>query len=123
MPPTPETATRALRALNALDALLARKGPFNSHLALLDSAVSVAQGVKMKPAYYARALQQRGNVRRNRGLLEKAVQDLSHAAMTVRLARDAPLEGRILCDLGVACFVTGELVRAEEAFEESLALT
>jgi predicted ATPase len=123
MPPTPETATRALRALHALDGLLARKGPFNSHLALLDSAISVAQDVKMQPAYYARALQQRGNVRRNRGMLAEAVQDLSDAAMTVRLARDAPLEGRILCDLGVACFVTGDLDRAEEAFDESLALT
>jgi predicted ATPase/serine/threonine protein kinase len=123
MPPTPETATRALRALNALDALLARKGPFNSHLALLDSAVSVAQGVKMKPAYYARALQQRGNVHRNRGMLDKAVQDLSDAAMTVKLAKDAPLEGRIQCDLGVACFVTGDLQKAEVALDEALALT
>jgi predicted ATPase/serine/threonine protein kinase len=123
MPPTPETATRALRALHALDGLLVRKGPFNSHPALLDSAIQVATGVKLKPAYYARALQQRGNVRRNRGLLAEAVQDLSDAAMTVKLAKDAPLEGRILCDLGVACFVTGDLQRAEEALDQALALT
>ncbi len=125
MPSTSETATRALRALiTLLDGVaLARKGPFNSHLALLDSAISVAQGVKLRPAYHARALQQRGNVRRNRGQLAEAVQDLSDAAMAVKLAKDEPLEGRILCDLGVACFVTGDLPRAEHALEEALALT
>ncbi|MBL8951690.1 MAG: protein kinase [Myxococcaceae bacterium] len=123
LPPTPESATRTLRALHALDALLARKGPFNSHLSLLDSALQVAKGVKLNPAYYARALQQRGNVKRNRGQLGSAVEDLGEAVQTVRAAGDEPLEGRILCDLGVACFVTGDLGRAEEALESALAIT
>ncbi len=123
LPPTPESATRTLRALHALDALLARKGPFNSHLGLLDSALQVAKGVKLNAAYYARALQQRGNVKRNRGMLASAVEDLGEAVQTVRIAADEPLEGRILCDLGVACFVTGDLDRAEVALEDALAIT
>jgi len=123
LPPTAESATRTLRALHALDALLARKGPFNSHLGLLDSALQVAKGVKLNPAYYARALQQRANVKRNRGQLAAAVEDLGEAVQTVRAAGDEPLEGRILCDLGVACFVTGDLDRAETALEDALAIT
>lgn len=123
MPPTADSVTRTLRALHALDGLLARKGPFNSHLGLLDSALQVAQGAKINAAYFARALQQRGNVRRNRGQLAAAVEDLGEAVRLVKGAKDEPLEGRILCDLGVACFVTGDLDRAETALEEALAIT
>ncbi|MBK7861908.1 MAG: tetratricopeptide repeat protein [Archangiaceae bacterium] len=123
LPPTAESVTRCLRALHALDGLLARKGPFNSHLGLLDSALQVADAVKLNPAYSARALQQRGNVKRNRGQLSAAVEDLAEAVRRVRLARDEPLTGRILCDFGVVCFVSGDLARAEEALEQALSIT
>src|SRR5205823_3367718 len=92
-------------------------------LGLLDSALQVAQGLKLNPAYSARALQARGNVKRNRGQLASAVEDLGLAVQRVRLAKDEPLEGRILCDLGVACFVTGDLDRAQAALDDALALT
>jgi predicted ATPase/serine/threonine protein kinase len=123
MPPSADSVTRALRALHGLEGLLVRKGPFNSHLGLLDSALQVAEGVKLNPAYSARALQQRGNVKRSRGQLTAAVEDLGLAVQRVRAAKDEPLEGRILCDLGVACFVTGDLDRAESALDDALAIT
>jgi serine/threonine protein kinase/predicted ATPase len=122
---TPRTATSAehvLRALNVLDPLLARQGPFSSHLALLDAALEVARTTPVDRAYIARALAQKGNALKNRGRLHEAVAALSEALEEVKKAADEPLMGRICCELGVARFVLGDLGQAEEDLNQCLSI-
>lgn len=120
LPRTAESAGRALRALNALDALLLRKGPFNSHLALLMGGLEVARAAKVAPGELARACQQVGNVQRSRGKLSEAVAALEEALALALTAQDGPLEGRIRCDLAVARFVSGDLSGAKAGLEAAL---
>lgn len=120
VPGTPASAVAVLRALHAVDPLLARRGPFHSHLGLLDTGLEVARRLGAGPAWVARGLQERANAKRQRGQLEGALADLGEALQLVRTAADRPLEGRIRGDLGLALQVTGELSPALEHLEASL---
>ncbi len=122
LPPTPESATHALRALHALDPLLLRRGPFSSHHALLDSALQVARGVKLEKAYLAQGLQSLGNLHRQRGKLAESLETLELSLRETRAAKDEPLEGRVLSDLALAQYVTGDLLSARESLERALEL-
>src|SRR5205823_3610169 len=51
MPASADGVTKALRALHGLDGLVARKGPFVSHLALLDAPLQVAAPMKINSAH------------------------------------------------------------------------
>ncbi|MFT3839237.1 MAG: protein kinase [Myxococcaceae bacterium] len=122
LPPTGASATRALRALHALDPLLARRGPFSSHHALLDSALQLAQGVKLEKAYLAQALQALGNLHRRRGKLAESFEVLERAVKEVRAANDEPLEGRVLSDLALIEYVHGDLGSAAASMQRALEL-
>ncbi|MBX7099672.1 MAG: protein kinase [Myxococcaceae bacterium] len=121
-PLTAESATTALGALHALDALLSRKGPYHSHLALLDAGIEVAQRANVDRAWLGRALAERANARRQRGQLTQALAELQEALAMVQAAEDRPLEGRVRGDLGLALHVTGDLEGAQENLEASVEL-
>ncbi len=122
LPPTPLSARTALRALQVLEPVMVRKGPYASHLALLDEALRVARNIGIDPATLAIGLQQRGNAWRVRGRLNQAVDDLEQALAIVRTTTDAALIARIACDLAVSRFVSGSIDAALSGFEESRAL-
>ncbi len=117
LPPTPDSASAALRALHVLEPVMLRKGPYASHLALLDEALRVGRAVGVDTATLATGLQQRGNAWRVRGRLAQAVEDLEQALVVARTTRDLSLTARITCDLGVARFVSGHLDQALEGLE------
>jgi predicted ATPase/serine/threonine protein kinase len=114
MPPTQATATTALGALEALEPVFLRKGPFSSHLALLDDALTVARNVGVKMPIIARAMQQRGNLQRTLGRPALAVDELSRAMTIIESAGERALEGRIRRDLAVARFVSGDVESARD---------
>jgi tetratricopeptide (TPR) repeat protein len=114
MPPTEATATTALGALEALEPVFLRKGPFSSHLALLDDALTVARNVGVKMPVIARAMQQRGNLQRTLGRPALAVDELSRAMTIIESAGERALEGRIRRDLAVARFVSGDVESARD---------
>jgi predicted ATPase/serine/threonine protein kinase len=122
LPPTPLSARTALRALQVLEPVMVRKGPYASHLALLDEALRVARSIGIDPATLAIGLQQRGNAWRVRGRLGQAVDDLEQALAIVRTTTDGALIARIACDLAVSRFVSGSIDAALSGFEESHAL-
>ncbi len=121
LPPTPESARNALRALHVLEPLLRRKGPFASHLAVLDSALEMARSSGVEPMYVARGLRERGNLLRTRGRLLEAEETLCRALEVAQQTADRRLESRVRCDLGVASFVTGDLPAARDGLEAALA--
>ncbi|MDP3501058.1 MAG: protein kinase [Myxococcales bacterium] len=114
MPPTQATATTALGALEALEPVFLRKGPFSSHLALLDDALTVGRNVGVKMPVIARAMQQRGNLQRTLGRPALAVEELSRAMSVVESSGERALEGRIRRDLAVARFVSGDVESARD---------
>jgi len=122
LPPTKASARTGLAALQVLEPVMLRRGPYASHLALLDEALRLGESVGLEPAPLATGYQQRGNAWRVRGRLAHAVSDLEQALVHARASGDERLVGRVACDLAVARFVSGALEPALEGLVEALAL-
>ncbi|MEW5739521.1 MAG: protein kinase [Myxococcota bacterium] len=122
LPPTKASASTALEALRVLEPVMLRRGPYASHLALLDEALRLGEATSLDPAPLARGYQQRGNAWRVRGRLAHAVADLEQALTLARRTSDEVLLGRVACDLAVARFVSGALEPALEGLLEALGL-
>ncbi|GMU59094.1 MAG: hypothetical protein AMXMBFR34_08570 [Myxococcaceae bacterium] len=122
LPPTKASASTALEALQVLEPVMLRRGPYASHLALLDEALRLGEATALDPSPVARGYQQRGNAWRVRGRLAHAVADLEQALALARRTSDEKLVGRVACDLAVARFVSGSLEPALEGLLEALRL-
>ena len=122
LPPTRESASAALRALNVLEPVIVRTGPYASHLALLDDAIRVGRSVGVDAETLAIGLQQRGNAWRVRGRLVQAVEELTQALTLARTTQSGPLLARVLRDLAVSRFVSGNIDPALEGLEEALSV-
>lgn len=119
LPPTQLSASNALRAMHALEPVMVRKGPYASHLALLDESLRVAQAVGVEAGTLAMGLRQRGNAWRVRGRSANAVSDLSQALQLAETTGNSGLVARVACDLAVAHFVRGELDEATRGLERA----
>lgn len=122
LPPTKTSAATALAALRVVEPVMLRRGPYASHLALLDEALRLGEGVGLEPAPLATGYQQRGNAWRVRGRLAHAVADLEAALKLARASGDERLVGRVACDLAVSRFVSGSLEPALDGLLEALSL-
>jgi predicted ATPase len=122
LPPTKESAHAALQALNVLEPVIVRTGPYASHLALLDDAIRVGRSVGVDAGTLAVGLQQRGNAWRVRGRPTQAVEELSQALVLARTTQSGSILARVLTDLAVARFVSGNIDQALEGLEEALAV-
>ena len=98
----------AADVLLALDPVLATRGPFDLHQALLDEILQRA--AVLGPETRSRLHEARGNVHRTRGALDRAI-----ASFRVGLAQAPPesaAEGSLVANLGIALHERGRLGEA-----------
>ena len=118
-PPTRASATQALCALRILEPVLTTRGPFESHLAWLDQALSLAETTGVAPALMATILEQRGWIRRLRGLSDDAIADLRRAREMAAAGGDKSSAGRILDRLGSTLVFCGLRIEGVLLLEEA----
>jgi predicted ATPase/Flp pilus assembly protein TadD len=107
-----------LRALLVIDPVLSTRGPFGTHLDLLDRALALGAD----PLLEARALAARGRARHLRGNDEGGLEDLEAARVRARALGAAEIEAGILTDVGVIHHLGRALDEAQARYEEALAL-
>ena len=108
----------AVRLVLAMDTLLAVSGPFDSRLALLDSAEAVCP--RDEPELRARILRARGTARGERGHPREAETDLKHALNVARFTGNRAVESEVRSDLGQYYFGHGRLELARQQFRHAL---
>ena len=118
--PTAEQVTAALRAVLCLDPVLSTRGPFVTHIGLLDTALQQPSAEEVSVRVRARALHARGEAKRTRGLLAEASEDFESALALAREVGDRRTEGRVLWNLGVVADSEGELDEALGKLREAL---
>jgi serine/threonine protein kinase/predicted ATPase len=123
LPPTRASAATVLAALQVVEPVMLRRGPYASHLALLDEALRLGEGVGLEPARLSAGYQQRGNAWRVRGRLAHAVADLEAGLKLAQDSGDERLVGRAAGALAVARFVSGSLEPALDGLLEALRLS
>jgi tetratricopeptide (TPR) repeat protein len=111
---------RALKAVLALDPLLALRGPFLVHLAMLDAAL--AKGTS-DDAARAAGLEARGRARQARGRIAEAEADLLAMAELARKLGDVAMEGRAESHLAMIERLKGNRAEARRRCERALALS
>jgi len=110
----------ALRAVLALDPLLALRGPFSVHLAMLDA--TLARDLPT-PQLRAVGLEARGRARLARGRVRDAEQDLLEMAEIARLLGDVGMEGRAESRLAMCERIKGQRAEARRRCERGMALS
>ncbi|MBI3183647.1 MAG: tetratricopeptide repeat protein [Myxococcales bacterium] len=115
-----ERRFQALEAVLVLDPLLALRGPFSSHLPMLDAAIDKAKDAQ--PLRLALALEARGKARQARWRLAEAAADFGEALRRARMGADLELEGRARFGLGSVSRLMGRIEDARGHFEQALAL-
>ena len=107
----------ALRALATLDPLVTSQGPYTHHLELLTRAMALDG--EAEASLRARALEMRGNLRRLRGQLDEALEDLGEALPLAREGGDRAVEGSVVANLGIAVHERGRLDEAQALHAEA----
>jgi len=114
-----EPGERLLQIVLALDPLLSLRGPFTSHLQMIDVALSSAGS---DPRRRALALEARARARQARGRSAEALTDLLQVIEFAREANDQGLEGRALAYLGLVERVQGQRAEARQRLNQALVL-
>ncbi len=117
-------AVEALRALLVVDPVLSTRGPFGTHLELLDRALASGStpAAAPDPLLEARALAARGRARHLRGDDQGGLADLTLARDRARALGAAEVEAGVLTDIGVIHHLARALGEAQARHEEALAL-
>lgn len=95
-----EAIDRTIRAALVLDALAAVRGPFGSHLDLLDRTIAAVDAPSLDPVMRARLLQARARTRAMHGQGAAAQRDFD-AALTVAPVTAAELQAELGVDVAV----------------------
>ncbi|MEW6430523.1 MAG: protein kinase [Myxococcota bacterium] len=111
---------RALKAALALDPLLALRGPFKVHLAMLDAALAKETS---DDAARAAGLEARGRARQARGRIAESEEDLLAMADLARTLGDVAMEGRAESHLAMIERLKGQRGEARRRCERALALS
>ncbi|GMU58638.1 MAG: hypothetical protein AMXMBFR34_04010 [Myxococcaceae bacterium] len=111
---------RALKAVLALDPLLALRGPFQVHLAMLDAAL--AKG-GTDDSLRAAGLEARGRARQARGRIAESEDDLLEMSELARKLNDVAMEGRAESHLAMIERLKGQRGEARRRCERALALS
>ncbi|MFT3842448.1 MAG: protein kinase [Myxococcaceae bacterium] len=109
---------RALRAVLALDPLLALRGPFRLHPAMLDAALAALGDAD--PHLRALGLEARGRVLFQRGRLEEASADITQMLELAKKTSQAEVEGRALSYLGTIERLHENVKEARRWYEAAL---
>lgn len=110
----------ALRCMLALDVVASIRGPFASHLILLEHTVTAAEGRAVPGPPWVRALRARAKARLMHGQATAAVRDLEEARRQAEAAGDGALQAEVLADLGVHHHQRRELEPARALYEQAL---
>ncbi|MBI5496318.1 MAG: protein kinase [Deltaproteobacteria bacterium] len=121
-PSSKEAVGRALRALLVLQPVLSTRGPFATHLALLDDTLAAAARVAADPSLHARVLDARARARHARGRLAEARADGDAAVALARKAGDRRAEAVALDELGKLAQDRGAKDEARPLHDQSLAI-
>lgn len=113
---------RALRLGLALDTIASIRGPFEAHLALLESTVEAARGRTVAPVVRVRALRARAKARAMQGQRAAAERDLEEALRHATDAKDGALQAEVLADQAVQHHQRRELEPARELYDGALVL-
>lgn len=111
---------QSLKVVLALDPLLALRGPFQVHLAMLDAALERGAG---GDALMAAGLEARGRARQIRGRVAEAENDLLAMAAIARRLGDVAMEGRAESHLAMIERLKGQRADARRRCERALALS
>ena len=125
-PPGPDELARAADALLALDAVVAVRGPFEPHLAMLDEALTRAESAgqrSLSPGRLAGLLRARAEARRTHGAVRAGLADLERARELVAVPpADEARECVVLISLASALTDSGRATEAEASLERALFL-
>jgi predicted ATPase/serine/threonine protein kinase len=111
---------RSLRAVLALDPLLALRGPFQLHLAMLDAALAKGTGGE---ALRAAGLEARGRARQARGRIAESEDDLLSMCALAQTLGDVAMEARAEAHLATIDRLKGQRADARRRCERALALS
>ena len=119
---TPDDAAleRALRAVLALDTVASIRGPFASHLALLEDVVGRSTARAVPPAVWIPALRARAKARLLHGQATAALRDLELGLARATEAGDAALQAEVLVDQGVFHHQRRETEDARALYDRAL---
>ncbi len=118
-PPSPDSAREALEAALALDPLLALRGPFGAHVAMLEAATRLGAAVGVDGGLRARGLLALGVARQARGQLVESLAELEQA---LTLTSDPRLAGRAHHYAAASLRQQGRMDDARARYEQALAL-
>ncbi len=110
---------RSLEVVLALDPLLALRGPFQVHLAMLDAALARAT---VGDAARAAGLEARGRARQARGRVAEAEEDLTAMAELAQRLGDVAMEGRAEAHLAMIERLKGQRAEARRRCQRALGL-
>ena len=113
-----QSGERVLQIVLALDPLLSTRGPFSSHLQMIDAALEAVDA----PRERALALEARGRARQARGRSAEALSDLLQVLELARKLGDQGIEGRALAYLGLVERVQSQRTEARTHLNEALVL-
>lgn len=112
--------SRALSAVLALDPLLALRGPFRLHLAMLDAALAkLGEADSVKRTL---GLEARGRARMARGRVVEAAEDLEAMLALARKEGAVDVEGRASSYLGSVEHFKGNQAAARRLYDRALVL-
>ncbi len=114
-----ESGARLLQVVLALDPLLGIRGPYSSHLQMIDVALTA---VGDDPRNKALALEARARARQARGRSAEALNDLLDMRELGQQLEDQAIEGRALSYLGLVERVQGQRSEARSSLTRALVL-
>ncbi len=114
-----ESGERLLQVVLALDPLLSIRGPFASHLTMIESALHAAGADQRRQAL---ALDARARARQARGRSADALADLHTMLELAQALKDEALEGRALAYAGLIERVQGQRSEARAHLTRALTL-
>lgn len=118
-PPSPDAAREALEAALALDPLLALRGPFGAHVAMLEAASRLGAETGVAGELRARALVALGIARQARGQLVESLGELERA---LTLTSEPRLAGRAHHYAAASLRQQGRMDEAKARYEQALQL-
>ncbi len=111
---------QALRSMVALDMLASIRGPFATHLALVEETVTQGQGRSVDDGLWIRGLRARAKARTMQGRITAAQHDLDDALARAEAAGDGALQAEVLVDRGVHHHQRREVDEARALYARAL---